>query len=143
MDYNSVKNEVRQAFSRVHRALGYGFGKEIYEQALRLEFENRNIQHYHRIPVNVYYEGITIGKCIPDFLIYSDIILLVAAENIITDEDTRRLQSYCDTTCCEEGILLNFGKDPEVFFHSRKNEGLNDLHVLVNQYNHSEYVMQI
>ncbi len=133
MDSNKLNQEIRDAFQKVYSTLGFGFDKKIYEEALMLEFDNRNISYLNHIPVNVYYDGVTIGRCEPDFLVHNEFILLLTVHNFINEEDTRRLDSYCDTTCCEHGLLLNFGVNPEVIFRSRNHEECGNFCIPVNE----------
>jgi GxxExxY protein len=40
----------------VHRILGPGFLKSVYEEALAIELELRKIPHERQKPINVYYK---------------------------------------------------------------------------------------
>jgi|GEM_PF-1485505 len=124
MDKKELGEIITNAFHHIYETLGYGFDKEIYEKAFMMELDTRNIQYCHKMPVNVYYDGVSVGKCIPDFLIGYDTVIMIGTMNSISEEAIKKLDSYCDTTCCNRGFLLNFGATAELKIHEDEMESI-------------------
>ena len=117
MDRKESGEMITHAFYHIYETLGYGFDKEIYEKAFMMELDTRNILYCHKMPVNVYYDGVSVGKCIPDFLIGYDTVVMIGTMDKISEEAVKKFDSYCDTTCCNRGFLLNFGTSAELKVH--------------------------
>ncbi len=112
---NQVIEEIRSVFLQVYEKLGTGFEKGIYEQALMIEMDNRSLPFHYKRPVNIYYDGIAVGECAPDFLLYNEIALNVFAGSLILEKETEKIDSLCESTFLSCGIILNFGREPEMF----------------------------
>ena len=65
-------------------------------------------------PIKVHYEDKLVGEYFADLIIDNKVIFeLKAAENLI-EEHELQLINYLKATDIEIGLLLNFGKKPEV-----------------------------
>ena len=121
MNLHDLTTEIRQSFLKVYNSLGQGFSPEIYQRALMVELDNLNLTYRHSHDVNVYYEGISLGKCRVDFLVENELIVMIGTENLISERAREQLKNMCSATYGEEGILLNFGSRPG-FFQSLKGD---------------------
>jgi GxxExxY protein len=112
--HKELTSKIIQAFYKVYNALGYGFLEKVYENAMRIELNKMGIFVEQQKNIKVYYESEMIGDYFADLLIEKLVIVeLKAAENIC-EEHEAQLLNYLKATDVEVGLLLNFGKMPEV-----------------------------
>jgi len=93
----------------VHRELGTGFLEGVYQDALEIEFERRNIPFQREQPVPVLYKGVTLG--VPyraDFVCYGSIIVELKAIKTLTDVESAQVLRYLKATGFELALLINF-----------------------------------
>ena len=112
--HKELTSKIIQAFYKVYNTLGYGFLEKVYENAMRIELNKMGIFVEQQKNIKVYYESEMIGDYFADLLIEKLVIVeLKAAENIC-EEHEAQLLNYLKATDVEGGLLLNFGKMPEV-----------------------------
>lgn len=112
--HKELTSKIIQAFYKVYNKLGYGFLEKVYENAMRVELNKMGISVEQQKNIKVYYESEMVGDYFADLLIEELVIVeLKAAENIC-DEHEAQLLNYLKATDIEVGLLLNFGKIPEV-----------------------------
>ncbi len=64
----------------VHRAMGPGFFEPVYQEALAIELNLKNIPFIEQVRLNMEYKGHSLKhKYIPDFLCYDEIIVEIKA----------------------------------------------------------------
>lgn len=98
------------ACMEVHKKLGSGFLEAIYQEALSIEFEEREIPYEREKQLTVYYKGIELSKkYIADFICYNNIILEIKAVNSIAKEHISQLLNYLHATNHKIGLVVNFG----------------------------------
>jgi GxxExxY protein len=98
------------AAMEVHRELGFGFLEAVYQCALGLEFQNRQIPFRAEVPLPVRYKGklLTCGYR-ADFICYEDFLVETKAITELTGADDAQLINELKATGFERGLLLNFG----------------------------------
>ena len=95
----------------VHRVLGPGFLEAIYQEALEIEFEIKDIPYIREAPLKINYKGNTLKKEYnADFICYDKIIIETKALCDLTSEHESQLLNYLKATEKKLGILINFGK---------------------------------
>ena len=94
----------------VHRELGFGFLEAVYQCALALEFQEREIPFRAEIPLPVQYKGklLTCGYR-ADFICYEGFLVETKAIAELTRADDAQLINELKATGLERGLLLNFG----------------------------------
>ena len=98
------------AAMEVHRELGPGFLEPIYQEALEIEFQNKQIPYKRESRLFVYYKGILLNKeYVADFICYDQIIIETKAVSELTTEHQSQLLNYLKATGKKLGILINFG----------------------------------
>ncbi|PKL39644.1 MAG: GxxExxY protein [Spirochaetae bacterium HGW-Spirochaetae-1] len=107
-------NRISEAFYRVYNTLGYGFARDIYLRAFMVELDCMHIEYRIDHALNVYYEGIIVGTYDTDLVINNRIIVSIKADPFLADADEYGIENAVLATCCEAGILLNFGTAPEM-----------------------------
>lgn len=98
----------------MYNALGYGFLEKVYEKSLKIELEKANFLVERQKPINVYYENELVGEYFADLLVESKVIVELKATETLCEEHEYQLINYLKATDIEVGLLLNFGKKPEV-----------------------------
>ena len=112
--HKELTSKIINAFYKVYNSLGYGFLEKVYENAMRVELIKMGMNVQQQKNIKVYYETEMVGDYYTDLLIEGLVIVeLKAAENIC-EEHEAQLLNYLKATDIEVGLLLNFGKIPEV-----------------------------
>jgi len=92
----------------VHRTLGPGFLEAIYEQALAVEMELRNIPFVRQPVFELAYKSRPIGTDRLDFLVDRQLVVELKAVEQLTPVHTAQVVSYLKATNLHLGLLLNF-----------------------------------
>ncbi len=103
-----------KSFYEVYNTLGYGFLEKVYEKSLCNELSKNGFKCYRQKKIEVFYKGETVGEYYADILIDDDIIIELKAAEGICEEYELQLINYLKATNIEVGLLLNFGKKPEI-----------------------------
>ena len=112
--HKEITSQVISAFYKVYNTLGYGFMEKVYENAMRIELTKMGVFVEQQKNIKVYYETEMVGDYFADLIVNELVIVeLKAAENICEEHETQLL-NYLKATDIEVGLLLNFGKIPEV-----------------------------
>lgn len=124
MKHEELTNLVIKAFYKVYNTLGYGFLEKVYLNALYYELLKLGLKVEKEKRVLVYYEGEVVGDYYADLTVEGIVICeLKTAEQLIESHENQ-LINYLKATDIEVGLLLNFGKKPEirrkVYDNSRK-----------------------
>jgi GxxExxY protein len=112
------------AFYAVYDALGYGFLEGVYCAALAIELRNRGIVFRQQLPVDVYYQGTTVGHLRSDMIVADKVLVEVKSTKALDESDRRQVLNYLRATNLEIGMLLHFGPKPQfqrlLFTNDRK-----------------------
>lgn len=92
----------------VHRHLGTGFLESIYERALCLQFQLRNIRFENQKEIAVPYKTFSISGQRLDLLVEGILILELKAVDAIAPIHEAQLLSYPKSTGLRAGLLINF-----------------------------------
>ena len=112
---NSLTDAIINAAIEVHRTFGPGLKEEVYEAALAIELDSRNIKCQRQVPVPVMYKGVDIGdpahpKRI-DLLVEDSVIVECKALAAARDPVFRaQCLTYLKMTGLTVGLVLNFGR---------------------------------
>jgi GxxExxY protein len=72
------------------------------------------LQVQSQVPVKVHYKGEEVGDYYADIIVNDLVILELKAAEAVVEEHELQLINYLKATEMEVGLLLNFGKKPEV-----------------------------
>ena len=92
----------------VHRHLGPGFAELVYEEALAVEFQLREIPFERQPPLRVTYKGHRVGDGRPDFVVGGSLIVEVKAVTQLLPVHSAQVLSYLKASRSQLGLLLNF-----------------------------------
>jgi len=112
--YKELTSEIIKRFYVVYNILGYGFLEKVYEKALYFELKKADLQVERQKPINVFYENELVGEYYADLLVEEKVIIELKASEKICEEHENQLINYLKATEIEVGLLLNFGKKPEI-----------------------------
>jgi GxxExxY protein len=114
MIHQETTSEILKCFYKVYNTLGFGFLEKVYENALYLEMVNQGLTCNKQVPITVFYKGIAVGEYYADIIVENRIILELKAAETLVEEHELQLINYLKATRIEIGLLLNFGKEPQV-----------------------------
>ena len=124
MDNFDLTEKIIRAFYTVYNTLGYGFLEKVYENALALELQKAGFHISQQQPISVHYDGQVVGQYYADIIVNGIVILELKASESLREEHKLQLLNYLRATEHEIGLLLNFGKSPQikrvVFSNNRK-----------------------
>ena len=112
--HQELTKQIIKAFYTVYNALGYGFLEKVYENALLYELKLMNLNCDRQFPIGVLYKGSKVGEYYADIIVEKKIILELKASGNICPEYEYQLINYLKATEIEIGLLLNFGRNPEI-----------------------------
>ena len=110
-ELTAVSRRVIGAAIEVHKALGPGFDRAVYEQALMLELKNESIAYSHNHKVPIEYKGQTVGEHVVNMFVnerFAVEVMAVARE--IDGLDRTRLRAQLRAADLELGLIINFGE---------------------------------
>jgi len=110
MEKDPQSHAIIGAAMEVHRELGRGFLKLVYQTALALEFQERGIPFKGEVALPVRYKGkvLTCGYR-ADFVCFEDFLVEIKAISRLTTTDDAQLLNELKATGYQRGLLLNFG----------------------------------
>ena len=98
------------AAMEVHNQLGNGFLETVYQEALAIEFESRQIPFDREVPFPVYYKGQKLNTHYrADFICFDTIVVELKALPRLTGIEASQLINYLKGTGLKTGLLVNFG----------------------------------
>ena len=108
--FEKLSEAVIGAAIKVHKELGPGFLESIYEEALKIELSETNMNFEFQKEIKIEYHGKEVGTHRLDLIIEKKIIVELKAVKELTDAHFAQLISYLKATDLEVGLLLNFAK---------------------------------
>ena len=103
--------DVKGACIEVHKRLGCGFLEKVYQDALEIEFNIRNIPYEREKRITIDYKGHIIDQgYIADFICYGKLIVELKATRELHDVHKAQVMNYLRATTLPIGTLVNFGE---------------------------------
>jgi GxxExxY protein len=114
MKHEELTEQVIKGFYKVYNTLGYGFMERVYENALAIELKDMGLMIERQKKIMVYYNSQIVGDYCADLIVENLIICELKANETLVEENEVQLLNYLKATSIEVGLLLNFGKKPEI-----------------------------
>ena len=114
MKHEEITEKIIQAFYKVYNTLGYGFLERVYLNALFIELTAMGFKAEKEKRILVYYFGNIVGDYNADLIVEEVIAVELKANECLIEENENQLINYLKATNIEVGLLLNFGKKPQV-----------------------------
>jgi len=108
-----VTEKIIGAFYRVYNSLGFGLAEKVYENAMKIEFEEMGLRFANQVPLKVVYMGREVGEYFADFIV-EDIIVELKTIRELCGAEGQQVLNYLKTGGFEFGLILNFGKKVQV-----------------------------
>ncbi len=106
---NQLNKKVIGAAIDVHRVLGPGLLESVYEDCLKYELENQDINFKSQVEVPLIYKGVNIGKTFRiDLLVEDTLIVELKAVEELKQVHEVQLVTYLKLTDKPLGLLINF-----------------------------------
>lgn len=109
-----ITEQIIKAFYKVYNVLGYGFLEKVYENALYIELIDLGFNVTKQEAIKVYYSEQEVGSYYADLCVENKIIVELKTSETLCEENEFQLINYLKATKIEVGLLLNFGKKPEI-----------------------------
>jgi hypothetical protein len=112
MQENEISYIIIASAIKVHRALGPGLLESVYEAALYHELKfNCGLEVKRQYPVEVFYEGVSMGMGFrADLIVEDKVIIEVKSVSEISKVFKKILYSYLVLSDINLGLLLNFNE---------------------------------
>lgn len=118
--YSNESYAIRGAVMKVYNTLGCGFLEAVYQEALAIELEKRNIPFEREKELSIFYEGHLLQKkYFADFVCFDKIIVELKAVKDLDDSHRSQIYNYLKATGFKLGLLINFGNCKEVEIERR------------------------
>jgi GxxExxY protein len=112
--YSEITEKIIKAFYNVYNKLGYGFLEKVYERAMLIELAKFGLECKNQYPIKVFYDLKDVGEYFADIIVNDVVIIELKAAESICEEHECQLVNYLKATDIEVGLLLNFGKEPQL-----------------------------
>ena len=110
--YKKESYQIIGAAMEVHRQLGNGFLEAVYQEALAIELELRDIPFIREQKLEVKYKGRLLSTFyVADFVCYDTIIVEIKALSELTGHHESQVINYLNATGMKLGLLINFGSE--------------------------------
>ncbi len=109
--YEEETYKIIGACFEAHKTLGHGFLEAVYQEALEMEFQLRNIPYQREKMLYINYKERQLKKhYVADFVCYDKIIIETKAISDLTSKDESQILNYVKATNFKLGLLIYFGK---------------------------------
>jgi GxxExxY protein len=112
--HTDITEKIIRAFYTVYNQLGFGFLEKVYENALVIEIRGLGLSASAQMPIAVYYQNQIVGEYVADIVVEECVLVELKAVKELAPEHESQLLNYLKATTYEVGLLLNFGKEPEI-----------------------------
>ena len=107
-ELDQLVRDVIGAAIEVHRTLGPGFLESVYEQALSVELDLRNIPFKRQVALGVQYKGNRVGEGRMDMLVKDALIVELKTVDSLAPIHKAQAISYLKATGLKLALLINF-----------------------------------
>jgi len=99
------------AAQEVHKVLGPGFLEKVYQDALKVEFNKKEIPFKREVQFRVEYKDEFLSSTyVADFVCYDKIIVEIKALDDLSSVHSAQVINYLKVTKYKLGLLINFGE---------------------------------
>ena len=121
--YSDITEKIIGCAMEVHRSLGNGFQEVIYQRALAIEMELRELNFSREHEMDIFYKEQKIGNRRVDFFVEGKIMVELKAVVQLEDVHLAQAINYLEAYGLEIGLLINFGNTSLQFKRVMKPKG--------------------
>lgn len=114
MKHEKITEKIIEAFYKVYNTLGYGFLEKVYLNAMYIELISMGLKVDKEKQIFVYYFGNVVGDYNADLIVEGIVAVELKAKEVLVEQNEHQLVNYLKATNIEVGLLLNFGKKPQM-----------------------------
>ena len=107
--YSELTSKIIGSAMEVHKVLGNGFQKVIYQRALGKEMALQGLSFHREFEMPIFYKDEQIGTRRVDFLIEEVVSVEIKAITKLEDVHLAQAINYLEAYNLEIGMLINFG----------------------------------
>lgn len=111
---NDITSKIIRAYYTVYNTLGFGFLEKVYENAMVVELQKIGVRGRRQVPLKVQYGDVLVGEYYADIIVENTVIIELKASEALHESHEAQLLNYLRATDIEYGLLLNFGKEPQI-----------------------------
>ena len=137
-EYKDIYDVVGAAME-VHATLGRGMAEPIYQEALAIEMNKRDMVVEREKPLRLQYKDVILEKIYYADFYYNGVIIELKSVDEICSDHRAQLFNYMLITGKDRGVLINFGEKrlrAERYLYLPEDDDF----VLLTQDNYKEYV---
>ena len=113
--FSETTGLIIKSFYKVYNVLGHGFSKDIYKNALLVEFANMGLGTEQDKPVKILYGGKEIGEHRLEIVVNGCVLVETEAfDKLSLENDDRKIYNHLKASGLKVGLILNFGKKAEI-----------------------------
>ncbi len=112
--YKDLTEKIIKSFLEVYNLLGNGYSKDVYLEALSVEMRNHGLVFEREVLKDVFYKNNKVGQYKFDFVNEDKVLVRVETAERVNAANEFSLVNQLKATNYEIGLLVNFGKRPEV-----------------------------
>ncbi|MFO7534480.1 MAG: GxxExxY protein [Kiritimatiellia bacterium] len=109
--HKDITEQIIGAAYEVYRVLGYGFLEKVYQRAMVVELQKRNLQVRPEAQAEVYFKDVCVGEYFADLVVEDKIVVELKVARDLNPADEAQLINELHATRREIGLLINFGRD--------------------------------
>ena len=109
-ELNKISETIVGCAYAVGNTLGNGFLEKVYENALALEINGKQLDVKQQYPIKVFYKNKVVGEYIADLLIENRILIELKTVKGIDEIHLAQCLNYLKATNLPLCLLINFGK---------------------------------
>ena len=102
------KHQIIGCAFEVLNEIGHWLSEKIYENALVVEFNLRDIPCDQQKRFPVLFKGVQVGEFVPDLIPFGSVIVDTKTIDLITDFERGKMTNYLRTAKLRVGLILNF-----------------------------------
>lgn len=112
--HSEITELIIQCFYKVYNEMGNGFLEKVYQNSLLIELRNAGLIFEPQKQIKVFYQNQIVGEYFADIVVNECVNVELKAAETLIEEHEFQLINYLKATEVEVGLLINFGKKPEV-----------------------------
>ena len=106
--HGEITDRILRCAVDVHRALGPGLSEATYQRAMAIAMAKDGLEIQVEPVLEVQYEGATIGKYRPDFIVQGVVVLEIKAVKQTEPAAAAQMLKYLRASGLRVGLLVNF-----------------------------------
>lgn len=107
--FENISYKLRGCFYEVYNELGPGHKEQIYQEALKIQFREKELNFTEKKRLKIQFRAKDIGVYEPDFIIEDKIIVEIKSVLVMPKVFEKQLYYYLKGSNYKVGYLVNFG----------------------------------